>query len=194
MRIMKITVLSTEGSTFPTQVIIASVPKIGENKDLIRALSTACCLGDYGTLLVAEEQDRSTVICCTCKEYTLKCVPFWCLDLPVPSETERQMTLRSITLTVLSSDGSTMPTQFTVTVPENGKNKDLIRALSTACSLRDDETLLMATIFHNRIIEFRDELEDSLRILCENDVVVAYRLLKDEDSWPLVVFMHRHEV
>lgn len=52
-----------------------------------------------------------------------------------------------MTLTVLSTDGAALPTTFTVTVPKSGKLVDLTEALSIACSLRDDETLLVAEVF-----------------------------------------------
>lgn len=60
------------------------------------------------------------------------------LSLPLPSSIMRKMTL-----TVLSTDGSDMPHPVTVTVPNNGTLKDLVDALGKACSLRDDETLLV---------------------------------------------------
>ncbi|XP_071735136.1 ubiquitin carboxyl-terminal hydrolase 8-like isoform X2 [Rutidosis leptorrhynchoides] len=102
----------------------------------------------------------------------------------------RSKTLRSMTVTVLSSDGSALPTQVTVTVPIKGVNNDLIRALSTACSLRDDETLLVAMTFLNSITHFLDRLDESLDVVLDSRVLVAYRLLKNEDSWPMVVFIH----
>lgn len=52
-----------------------------------------------------------------------------------------------MTLTIMSTDGITLPSTITVTVPECGTLKDLIGALSASCSLRDDETLLVAEVF-----------------------------------------------
>lgn len=49
-------------------------------------------------------------------------------------------------MTVVKADGSTKPSSFTVTVPKNGKLEDLTQALSTACSLGVDETLLVAEV------------------------------------------------
>lgn len=64
------------------------------------------------------------------------------LSLPLPSST-----LRKMTLTVLSTDGTNLPHPVTVTVPHNGTLKDLVDALGIACSLRDDETLLVAEVY-----------------------------------------------
>ena len=63
------------------------------------------------------------------------------LSLPLPSTTTR-----TITLTVLSTDGTALPATFTITLPKSGLLKDLIEALGDACSLRDDETLLVAEV------------------------------------------------
>jgi len=51
-----------------------------------------------------------------------------------------------MTLTVISTDGITLPSTITVTVPNCGTVNDLIGALSTSCSLREDETLLVAEV------------------------------------------------
>lgn len=51
-----------------------------------------------------------------------------------------------MTLTVVSSDGTTLPSPTTLTVPGHGNVKDFVQALSMACSLRDDETLLVAEV------------------------------------------------
>ena len=63
------------------------------------------------------------------------------LSLPLPSTM-----MRTMTLTVMSTDGITLPLPLTVTLPESGTLKDLIGALSASCSLRDDETLLVAEV------------------------------------------------
>lgn len=64
------------------------------------------------------------------------------LSLPLPSTT-----MRIMTLTVLSTDGTALPTPFTITVPKSGRLVDLTDALSIACSLRDDETLMVAEVY-----------------------------------------------
>lgn len=86
-------------------------------------------------------QYRSTLICPLCKKHSVTFDPFIYLSLPLPSTS-----MRTMTLTVLSTDGTTLPIPVTVNVPKYGKFKDLIQALSIACSLRDDETLLVAEV------------------------------------------------
>ena len=67
--------------------------------------------------------------------------PFMYLSLPLPSTS-----MRTMTLTVVKTDGTDKPLAFTVTVPKNGKLVDLTQALKTACSLEGDETLLVAEV------------------------------------------------
>lgn len=55
--------------------------------------------------------------------------------------------MRTMTLTVMNTDGSCLPLPYTITVPKYGKLEDLIQALSTACSLRFNETLLVAEVY-----------------------------------------------
>lgn len=63
------------------------------------------------------------------------------LSLPLPSTT-----MRTMAVTVFSTDGSIEPSTYTINVPKSGKLKDLIRALGVASSLRDDESLLIAEV------------------------------------------------
>lgn len=60
--------------------------------------------------------------------------------------------MRTMTVTVLSTDGTTLPHPFTVTVPKCGRSKDLIQALSIACSLKNDERLLVAEVNSNSLM------------------------------------------
>jgi hypothetical protein len=81
------------------------------------------------------------LICPLCKKVSVTFDPFMYLSLPLPSTT-----LRTMTLTIVSTDGITLPSAYTITVPNSGRLTDLIEALSAACSLRDDETLLVAEV------------------------------------------------
>ncbi|XP_028789871.1 ubiquitin carboxyl-terminal hydrolase 8 [Neltuma alba] len=134
---------------------------------------------------LCQGQFRSTLVCPVCKKVSITFDPFMHLSLPLPSTT-----MRTITLTVLSTDGSALPSAFTITLPKSGLLKDLIKALGDACSLRDDETLLIAEIYRNRICRLLEEPSDSLALIRDDDKLVAYRLPKDE-AGPLVVFMHQ---
>ncbi|KAF7818874.1 ubiquitin carboxyl-terminal hydrolase 8-like [Senna tora] len=135
---------------------------------------------------LCQGQFRSTLVCPTCKKVSITFDPFMYLSLPLPSTI-----MRTITLTVLNTDGLTLPSTFTITLPKNGILMDLIGALGTACSLRDDETILVAEIYKNRICRLLEEPSDSLALIRDEDKLVAYRLPKDNEAGHLVVFMHQ---
>lgn len=54
--------------------------------------------------------------------------------------------MRTMTLSIVSSDGSAQPSPVTVTVPKQGKFEDLVHALGPMCSLGNDETLMVAEV------------------------------------------------
>jgi len=62
-----------------------------------------------------------------------------------------------MTITVFSTDGTTGPSPYTVSVPKSGDTRTLINALSNACSLQDDERLLVAEVFitHSVLLSLR---------------------------------------
>ncbi|GMP91746.1 hypothetical protein CsSME_00042298 [Camellia sinensis var. sinensis] len=136
---------------------------------------------------VCQGQYRSTLVCPVCRKVSVTFDPFMYLSLPLPSTM-----MRTMTLTVMSTDGNTPPSPITITVPKHGKFEDLIQALSTACSLGVDETLLVVEIYNNRIIRYLGELGDSLSLIRDDDQLVAYRLPKDAENVQIVVFMHQH--
>lgn len=63
------------------------------------------------------------------------------LSLPLQSATPRTMTV-----TVFSCDGSVVPATCTVTVSNYGRSRDLIQAVSNACSLKQNEKILLAEV------------------------------------------------
>lgn len=135
---------------------------------------------------VSQGQYRSTLVCPVCKKVSITFDPFMYLSLPLPSTT-----MRTMTLTIVSADGITQPSPCTITVPKNGKCEDLIQALSSSCYLKDDETLLVAEIYNNRIIRYLEDPTDSLSLIRDGDRLVAYRLPKVTNEDRLVVFMHQ---
>ncbi|EOY33223.1 hypothetical protein QUC31_019057 [Theobroma cacao] len=135
---------------------------------------------------VCQGQFKSTLVCPECKKVSITFDPFMYLSLPLPSTT-----LRTMTVTVISTDGTSQPSPFTITVPKSGRFEDLIQALSVACSLGANETLLVAEIYNNRIIRFLEEPADSLSLIRDDDRLVAYQLNKDMVKAPSVVFMHQ---
>lgn len=71
------------------------------------------------------------------------------LSLPLPSTS-----VRTMTLTVMTTDGSSQQSTVTVTVPKNGKLEDLIQALGNACSIGLDESLLVAEVYITALIRY----------------------------------------
>ncbi|RWR80338.1 ubiquitin carboxyl-terminal hydrolase 8 [Cinnamomum micranthum f. kanehirae] len=135
---------------------------------------------------VCQGQYRSTLVCPVCNKVSVTFDPFMYLSLPLPSTTMRMMTLM-----VFSTDGGAQPSPYTITVPKNGKCKDMIEALSVACNLGTGESLLVAEVYSNRILRLLEEPSDSLSLIRDADRLVAYRLPNDLEESPLVVFMHQ---
>nr|GLL46074.1 ubiquitin carboxyl-terminal hydrolase 8-like isoform X1 [Ipomoea trifida] len=135
---------------------------------------------------LCQGQYRSKLVCPVCKKSSVTFDPFMYLSLPLPSTT-----MRTMTLTVFSSDGTTMPFPVTVTVPKYGRSKDLVETLISKCSLSDEETLLVAEIYGSSIIRFLDDPTDSIELVRDVDTLVAYRLPNDDDGSRLVVFQHQ---
>lgn len=128
-------------------------------------------------------QYRSMLVCPDCKKLSITFDPFMYLTLPLPSKISRTMTLK-----VIDTNWLVLPQEFTVNVPEYGSLKDLSDILSVQCSLRNDETLLIAEIYRNTLFRWLDNPSDSLALIRDSDTLVAYRMPKDSDTSPLVVF------
>ncbi|KAG6744943.1 hypothetical protein POTOM_051584 [Populus tomentosa] len=136
-----------------------------------------------GRILGVHGQYQSTLVCPARNKKSVTFDPFMYLSLPLPSTT-----MRTMTLTVLSTDGRNLPSPITVTVPKYGRLKDLIGALSIACSLRDIDEMLM--IYKKKKFRPMTEPSDSIAWIRDEDKLVAYRLPKDNQNSLLVVFMH----
>ncbi|EPS63126.1 ubiquitin carboxyl-terminal hydrolase, partial [Genlisea aurea] len=136
---------------------------------------------------VCQGQYRSTLVCPICRKVSVTFDPFMYLSLPLPSTSSRTMTL-----TVVKTHGSGIGlAPFTVTVPKNGKLRDLTSSLSVACGLGEEETLLIAEVYNNRIIRYLEEPNDALSLIRDDDLLVAYRMEKIVDEASLFVFMHQ---
>ncbi|XP_062189437.1 ubiquitin carboxyl-terminal hydrolase 8-like [Phragmites australis] len=136
---------------------------------------------------ICHGQYRSTLTCPTCSKTSVTFDPFMYLSLPVPSTAKRAMTV-----TVFSTDGSREPFPYDVIVPKFCTLSDLVQALSIACSLGDDEILLVTEVYNNCIIQYLEEPSDSVSLLRDGDKLAAYRLPKKYEKSPLVVFTHQH--
>lgn len=137
---------------------------------------------------VCQGQYKSTLVCPVCNKVSVTFDPFMYLSLPLPSATTRTMTV-----TVFSSDGAMPPTPHTVTVPKQGRCKDLVQALNSACSLQNGERLLLAEIYNHRIFRYLEDPFDSLSTIRDDDHLAAYRLPKVLEKTPLLHLMHRRK-
>ncbi|XP_078162483.1 ubiquitin-specific protease 8 isoform X2 [Carex rostrata] len=131
-------------------------------------------------------QYKSTLVCPECNKVSTTFDPFMYLSLPLPCSGKRTMTV-----TVFSTDGITGPLPCTITVPKSGTFGDFFQALSAACSLRDDETLLVAEVFRSGILRFLDEPSDLISLVRDGDQLAAYRVPRGQESSAVVVFMHQ---
>lgn len=91
--------------------------------------------------LPLQGQYKSTLVCPVCSKISVTFDPFMYLSLPLQSTATRPLTV-----TIFSSDGSLLPNVCTVTIPKQGRCRDLIQALSAACSLQPNEKLLLAEV------------------------------------------------
>lgn len=82
------------------------------------------------------------MVCPVCKKLSVTFDPFMYLSLPLSSSARRKLTL-----TIFSNDETNLPHPVTLTVPNSGTTKDLFEAVALACSLRNDETLLIAEVY-----------------------------------------------
>ncbi|XP_061344723.1 ubiquitin carboxyl-terminal hydrolase 8-like [Gastrolobium bilobum] len=137
---------------------------------------------------VCQGQYKSTLVCPICRKVSVTFDPFMYLSLPLPSTAMRTMTVSVVSSSI---DGITQLSPYTIFVPKSGRLEDLTRALSIACSLEVDETLLVAEANNNCIIRFLEDPSDSLSLIRDADRLVAYRFMKDNGDAPLLVFMNQ---
>jgi ubiquitin carboxyl-terminal hydrolase 4/11/15 len=137
---------------------------------------------------VCQGQYKSTLVCPECNKISITFDPFMYLSLPLPSTATR-----SITVTVFYSDGSGLPMPYTVSVLKQGAAKDLTIALSTACCLKDDETLLIAEVYDHGLYRYIDTLEP-LSTVKDNEHLVAYRLPRKYATSTRLEIYHSHMV
>lgn len=95
----------------------------------------------FPSILFFQGQYKSTLVCPVCGKVSVTFDPFMYLSLPL-----QFASTRSMTAVIFSCDGSSPPTSFTVNVPKQGRCRDLLQALSNACSLKNGEKLLIAEV------------------------------------------------
>ncbi|KAM5550559.1 ubiquitin carboxyl-terminal hydrolase 5 [Rosa sericea] len=137
---------------------------------------------------VCQGQYKSTLVCPICNKVSVTFDPFMYLSLPLQSTTTRTMTV-----TVFTCNGSALPSAYTVTVPKQGRCRDLIQALSNASSVKHSERLLLVEIQNHMIQRF---LEDPLILLStikDDDHLAAYKVQKSAKNTKYLQLIHRRK-
>ncbi|KAK9089666.1 hypothetical protein Scep_028748 [Stephania cephalantha] len=122
---------------------------------------------------VCQGLSKSSLVCPVCGKISVTFDPFLWLSLPLQSANTRSMIV-----TVFASDGSALPTPCTVSVPKQGRCRDLIHAAGSACSLKLGEKLLLAEIRAHSIHRFLEDSLIPLSTVKDDDRLVAYKLPK----------------
>ncbi|RZB47658.1 Ubiquitin carboxyl-terminal hydrolase 5 isoform B [Glycine soja] len=135
---------------------------------------------------VCQGQYKSTLVCPVCNKVSVTFDPFMYLSLPLQPTTNRTMTV-----TVFACDGAALPSACTVTVPKQGRCRDLIQALSNACSLKHNERLVLVEIRNHLIHRY---FEDPLQLLSnikDDDRLSAYKVPKIDKNTKYLQLIHR---
>ncbi|KAL0436654.1 UNVERIFIED_CONTAM: Ubiquitin carboxyl-terminal hydrolase 5, partial [Sesamum radiatum] len=137
---------------------------------------------------VCQGQYKSTLVCPVCNKVSVTFDPFMYLSLPL-----QPATTRSMTVTVFTCDGSALPEAYTITVPKQGRCRDLIQALSNSCSLELNEKLLLAEIRGHLIYRFLEDPLISLSSIKDDDHLTAYKIPKVLKNTKFLQLIHRRE-
>ncbi|KAK4839305.1 hypothetical protein QYF36_020867 [Acer negundo] len=137
---------------------------------------------------VCQGQYKSTLVCPVCNKVSVTFDPFMYLSLPLQATTTRAMTV-----TVFTSDGSAMPSTCTVTVPKQGRCRDLIQALSNICSLKQNEELKLAQVQNHLIHRFLEDPLISLSTIKDDDHLAAYKIPKLVKNAVFLQLIHRRQ-
>ncbi|XWS74654.1 hypothetical protein CRYUN_Cryun01aG0016500 [Craigia yunnanensis] len=137
---------------------------------------------------VCQGQYKSTLVCPVCNKVSVTFDPFMYLSLPLQFTTTRTMTI-----TVFNCDGSALPSTCTVTVPKQGRHRDLIQALSNACSLKQTEEFKLVEIRNHLIHRFLDDSFISLSTIKDDDHLAACKIQKSAKGNVLLQLIHRRQ-
>lgn len=135
---------------------------------------------------VCQGQYKSTLVCPVCNKVSVTFDPFMYLSLPLQSTTSRTMTV-----TVFACDGAALPSPCTVTVPKQGRCRDLIQALSNACSLKHNERLLLVEIRNHLIHKYFEDPLLLLSTIKDDDRLAAYKIPKIDKNIKYLQLIHR---
>eukprot|EP00117_Sycon_ciliatum_P009276 scpid28370/ scgid11633/ Ubiquitin carboxyl-terminal hydrolase 4; Deubiquitinating enzyme 4; Ubiquitin thioesterase 4; Ubiquitin-specific-processing protease 4 len=114
-------------------------------------------------------QFKSTLVCPKCQQVSIIFDPFMFLQLPLPVEKKRPMTV-----TVVFKDLSITPLMVRVSVPKSGTVSALLAEVAKVCELQADH-LVLADVFGNRFHRLFKGAS-SLTSILNRDNIVAYEL------------------
>ncbi|KAK6937919.1 Peptidase C19, ubiquitin carboxyl-terminal hydrolase [Dillenia turbinata] len=137
---------------------------------------------------VCQGQYKSTLVCPICRKISVTFDPFMYLSLPL-----QPTTIRSMTVTVFPITEGALPATCTVTVPKQGRCRDLIQALSGACSLKQSEKLLLAEIRGHLIQRFLEDPLMSLSTIKDDEHLAAYKIPKLLNNTVFLQLVHRRQ-
>ncbi|PPD67322.1 hypothetical protein GOBAR_DD35803 [Gossypium barbadense] len=139
---------------------------------------------------VCQGQYKSTLVCPVCNKVSVTFDPFMYLSLPL-----QFATTRSMTVTIFTCDGSALPSTCTITVPKQGRYRDLIQAVSNACSLKQTEEIKLVeacSVKHSDFL-FLDDSFVSLSTIKDDDHLAAYKIQKSAKGNVLLQLIHRRQ-
>ncbi|KAK9816595.1 hypothetical protein WJX72_002470 [[Myrmecia] bisecta] len=125
---------------------------------------------------------KSTLVCPKCSFKSVKFDPFMYLSLPLPSSKTR-----SVSVTVVHTDGSCAPKVYSVEVAKAGTVANFYTALAKVLGIKEEkpeEVLLVAEISNSRVQRKLDDLGDRLSGVRDKALLVAYRY-PSRDCGPL---------
>lgn len=135
---------------------------------------------------VCQGQYKSTLVCPVCNKVSVTFDPFMYLSLPLQSTTNRTMTV-----TVFSCDSITLPSPCTVTVPKQGRCRDLIQALGNSCSLKHNERIVLVEIRNHLIHRYFEDPLQLLSSIKDDDRLAAYKITKMDKNTKYLQLIHR---
>ncbi|KAF6162918.1 hypothetical protein GIB67_021067 [Kingdonia uniflora] len=137
---------------------------------------------------VCQGQYKSTLVCPVCGKFSVTFDPFMYLSLPLQTTNTRTMTVM-----VFTSDGSARPTPCTVTVPKQGRIRELVQSISNSCSLKFSEKVLLAEIRDHSVNRFLEDPLVLLTFIKDEDQIAAYKIQKFEKGTIFFQLVHRRE-
>jgi len=134
-------------------------------------------------------QYRSTLVCPSCGNKSVKFDPFMYLSIPLPTSRERM-----IKVTLVSYGEHVSATMFGLKVPKSG---DIASLTSALCEAADVDTMgervVILEVYNHRIDKVYTNMNASLTLITDRDVLYAHRLPALSTTEPTMdtVLVHR---